>query len=1151
MRVPLDRFVKQVVGSGLMSADEIAPFVAGLPGDKELQDGEQLARELVWHKKLTAYQAAEIYGGRGKSLVLGNYLVLDKLGEGGMGVVLKAEHRRMERHVALKVLSSKVVRSPEALQRFHREVTAAARLTHPNIVMAFDADEAGGTHFLVMEYVEGSDLSTVVKKRGPLTPEQAVDCILQAAAGLEYAHAHGVVHRDIKPANLLLESVQVKSGDESPQSLGRVKVLDMGLARIESAAGQQDELTGTSQIMGTVDYMAPEQARSTKTADARADIYSLGVTLWYLLTGRPMYGGKTTVEKLMAHQMQTIPSLCDASPKVSPALEAVFCRMVAKAPADRYQTITEVIADLQPFAARVAHPAASQETVEDAELAAFLQGLRRSGGSPRTRASLGLTPAATRATSAALAPPAADERTLASSEPQSATDPKTEQSLAGGLLADVGGGQFRRPPGLYWWHDWRKFVAAGAGGILLILLGIWVIVRDKEGKEIARIPVPEGGSVAVETSVEGHEARFPDPPGPKEPDQAPTTAKPLPSLVLPAGSPQPANAPLDTAAARRHQEAWAKHLGMSDREISIDLGGGVTMEMLLIPAGSFTMGSPDSDPYSRSDEKPQHRVTITEPFYLGKYQVTQAQWEAVMEGNLGKYRLPEAEWAFVTDGNPSDSKGAAKPVTHVSWDGCHAFLAQLNERYAGAGLEFCLPAEAQWEYACRAGTATWFSFGNDEKQLGDYAWFQGNSPDMSQPVGLKKPNPWGLYDMHGNLFDWVADWHNGGYYANSPMEDPTGPVSGSRRVQRGGNYSAHSSASRSASRWSESPQLRDQRVGFRVASVRSKARVVAKPLPPWDLSDGSPQPAVAPFDSAAVRRHQEAWAGHLSVPVEFENSIGIKLVLIPPGEFDMGSTEEEVAKLVEAGQAEGAQAWYFGRLPSQTPKHRVRITRPFYLGVYEVTQEEYERVMGNNPSAFSAQGANAEQVLGVDTSRHPVETVYWVSANAFCARLSAISDEQASGRVYRLPTEAEWEYACRAGTTTRWSFGDDASLLKDYAWYSANSGGRTHVVGELQPNGFGLFDMYGNVWEWCADWYHERYYANSPAEDPEGPRTGATRVRRGGEYGSGGHYGAAFRHCAPPLIAERSQGFRIVFVPASAAGTTAEPKPETTSAGAD
>ena len=291
---------------------------------------------------LSPYQVERLCAGEGTGLVLGNYVIVSKLGQGGMGVVFKARHQRMDRLVAIKILSPQLVRSPEQLARFHREVQAAARLEHPHIVTAHDADEARGMHFLVMQLVDGADLSSIVETNGPLTVDQAIDCLIQAAQGLEYAHRQKVIHRDIKPANLLLDKE------------GTVKILDMGLARIGGSSGPGGavaSLTDVGAVMGTVDYMSPEQAADMRTADARSDIYSLGATLWYLLVGRPIYSGTSVMARLVAHRQSPIPSLKGTRGDVPPAVDALFQKMVAKKADDRYQSMGDVLRALKDTAA--------------------------------------------------------------------------------------------------------------------------------------------------------------------------------------------------------------------------------------------------------------------------------------------------------------------------------------------------------------------------------------------------------------------------------------------------------------------------------------------------------------------------------------------------------------------------------------------------------------------------------------------------------------------------------------------------------------------------------------------------------------------------------------------------------------------------------
>ena len=272
-----------------MTGQEVRQFLDSLTSEQRPTAADQLARIMFQKGLLTKFQAQAVFQGKTRGLVVGNYVVLDKLGAGGMGQVYKAQHRKMKRIVALKMLPSQATQSPEAVKRFQREVEAAAKLSHPNVVTAHDADEANGLHFLVMEHVDGQDLAALVKDRGPLPLAQAVDCTVQAAQGLEYAHRQGVIHRDIKPSNLLLD----KSGVSRSSTWGWRVIED-------AVGGADDGLTNSGQVMGTLDYMAPEQAFDTHHADARSDIYSLGCTLHYLLTGRAPFAGETVTQKILA-----------------------------------------------------------------------------------------------------------------------------------------------------------------------------------------------------------------------------------------------------------------------------------------------------------------------------------------------------------------------------------------------------------------------------------------------------------------------------------------------------------------------------------------------------------------------------------------------------------------------------------------------------------------------------------------------------------------------------------------------------------------------------------------------------------------------------------------------------------------------------------
>jgi serine/threonine protein kinase len=319
---------------------------------RTLERGKLLARALVERGVLTKFQAEQVLGGRTHGFVLGQYLILDRIGQGGMGRVFKARHRTMGRVVALKVLSSSLVRSDRAQELFKREARAVACLLHPNIVAAYDANQVDTRYFLVMEYVNGPNLDQLVRSQGPLPIGLACDFIRQAANGLQCAFNLGMVHRDIKPANLLLQRT---SPDGQPIH-GIIKLTDFGLARLSepgSLAGEDGNgtlMVRDNSVLGTPDYLSPEQARDLHNADIRSDLYGLGCTLYFLLTGQVPFPGGSTLEKLVRHGVQEPTPVEHLRLDVPQEVAAIVQRLMAKDPANRFQTPQELADALAPFA---------------------------------------------------------------------------------------------------------------------------------------------------------------------------------------------------------------------------------------------------------------------------------------------------------------------------------------------------------------------------------------------------------------------------------------------------------------------------------------------------------------------------------------------------------------------------------------------------------------------------------------------------------------------------------------------------------------------------------------------------------------------------------------------------------------------------------
>jgi serine/threonine-protein kinase len=345
---------------GLVEAErqgELACLAEAFPCPRDL------ARRMLERGWLTPFQANHLLQGKGDQLVLGPYHLLERIGTGGMGEVFKARHRRLHRLAAVKILNSTRLKHPSAIERFAREVQAAAQLSHPNIVAVHDAGSEGDTHYLAMQYIDGLDLGRLVGKLGPLPFSLASAFLAQAALGLHHAHELGFVHRDVKPPNLL---VAPRGGLGKPGGSlaverfvgATVKVLDMGLVRLQPHRLDESHLALTYHgvVIGTMDYLAPEQARNAHRVDRRADLYSLGCTLYHLLAGRPPFPGATAMDKLLRHQTDEAQPLGELRPDVPAELEAVLRRLMAKRPEGRFATAAEVAEALAPFAGRAPEP---------------------------------------------------------------------------------------------------------------------------------------------------------------------------------------------------------------------------------------------------------------------------------------------------------------------------------------------------------------------------------------------------------------------------------------------------------------------------------------------------------------------------------------------------------------------------------------------------------------------------------------------------------------------------------------------------------------------------------------------------------------------------------------------------------------------------
>jgi len=707
----------------------------------------------------------------GEAYEVGGYKVVEKIGQGSFGAVFKAQSTATGETVALKILLPARA-TPYLIERFERESRIVSTLDHQHIVrcVEFGRDPKRNCHYCALEYIEGENLQQRVDRLGVIPEAEALSITTQMAKALQHAYWNGLVHRDVKPDNIVV----------MPD--GTAKLLDLGLARPNTA--DMTSITQSGDIVGSPHYMSPEQAKSSKDVDIRADIYSLGCTLYFMVTGKPPFDGETALMVVQQHVYGNLRSPAELNPDLSAGVCRLVTRMMARDPDDRYQEPKELLRDID----------------------ALLKG----NGHDRPDMTHSNTPAAqaSRQHGKRRRPASGPRHGRPASSPKLNRVEEAHEDAAGGR---------RRPLGRKIWPRAKMLATLGAI-VSFAAAALWI------------------GSSTLGTK----EKRPKDRKGDREEADSKTTDEPPPPRPVP-------------------NEITRVLVREVEGGLELALGDDVVIELVMIQAGEYEMGSHETDPTvaSRSGfgEKmpmgllwahPQHRVVITRPFYLGKHEVTQAQYERV----VGEDRNHSC---FKKD------KDLSRPVERVSWhdatEFCRILTSRLESRAgtvgesssaaakgngaqpdggaeqdAPASFVVRLPTEAEWEYACRAGTTTAFHCGGSLSS--EAANFNGNYPypyvfsvkgpfrEMTTPVGTFPASAWGLHDMHGNVSEWVSDWADERYYEVSPTEGPAGPDGGEKRVIRGGSWCHTASHCRSASRMEMDPKNCASFVGFRVVVSR-------------------------------------------------------------------------------------------------------------------------------------------------------------------------------------------------------------------------------------------------------------------------------------------------------------------------------------------
>ena len=701
----------------------------------------------------------------GEEIKIPGYKIIKELGQGGMAKVYYGIQERLEREVAIKILLPSMTEQTNTRQRFIKEAKTAAKLSHQNIISVYDVGNYGLTFYIAMEYIKGGSLKDRIKKRGRIEIDESLSIIESISKALDYAHSKGFIHRDIKPENIMFRE------DGTPV------LVDFGIAK---AVGSNTRLTKTGMSIGTPHYMSPEQARG-KELDGRSDYYSLGVVLYEMLTGKVPYDAEDSIAIAVKHIQEPVPKL----PQSLSKYQIILDKMMAKDKEERIKSgkeLREIIEKLR----------TGEQVIVEVEESKKREGMEEKKISKAEQLAYKV---AVKSRNKKLLEKYLDNypKGYYKEEIKDLLEEIKEEELEEDEV-------FRIAREYDTIESYEEYLKAYSKGRYSEEARERIEQLKKKSKEDRKRGEKKEQPQKANQEDGKKEAKSKGRENKKEIKQE----REFERINIIQEEEREEEYPEEVKRIlNRVKSVYKNEAGVWETEFEYGI------KMVYVEGGEFTMGSPDSEKEAFDNEKPQHRVWI-DSFWINKFQVRFREFDVYCKETLNYKR-----GLIVKKHYPYDNRWGRNwmPVINVNWYDAVNFTKWLSEKI---GLNFRLPTEAEWEYAARGGRLAKGYQYSGSNNANDVGWYKSNSGSKTHPVGLKKPNELGIYDMSGNVLEWCSDWYSGEYYLESPYSNPQGPLLGAYRICRGGSWNNDAIYLRCAFRYLGDPSSRDNNLGFRL-----------------------------------------------------------------------------------------------------------------------------------------------------------------------------------------------------------------------------------------------------------------------------------------------------------------------------------------------